>query len=217
MHSCFVCERRLPQKYYMYECLNCGIWYSMFPYDPMWYDEGYKRNQEEWLRDNDNARDIRNHRKETITWKLQHHLANKTLSILDVGCGVESALLGIPNTQIRQYDPLFGHKHNDFLPADVTTFFDSFEHFENPHKVVRLTDSYLIYISLPIVPARVVSGEIPLNRWGHYKPREHLILFTKEGLVSYMDKCGYRCDSHDYGEQQLRDEDILSFTFLRRP
>lgn len=213
---CFVCANPLNQRYYMLECLDCGIWHSIFPYDPMWYGEKYA---DEYQRraSSDLGKQIAYHRKEKIQWELQYHLPGKqNISVLDVGCGPSSVLLGIPNAQIREYDPLFNKRHNDFLPADITVFFDSFEHFENPFKVVRLTDSQLIYITIPIVPADIIQGLRPINRWKHYKPREHLILFSKEGLINYMETCGYECYATDDGESDFGREDILSFTFLRK-
>lgn len=213
---CHVCEKRTEKCAHMYACFECGVYYSTFPYDPSIYNELYRG--EYWRRyDSPVGRDIQVHRREKIMWKLQHHMAGQKVMLLDFGCGPESPLLDIPNISLLlMYDPPFGHFNNMFVPCDAVTFFDSFEHLENPHKIIELTTPGLVYITIPILPMAYHIGEAPIQRWKHYKPREHLILFTYDGIKRYMEKLGYSCYTTDDGEKAFGREDVMSFTFLKK-
>lgn len=214
--DCHICKKRLERVGYMLGCYPCGIYYSIFPYDPLVYNSQYLLEYEtRYL--SDLGVEIREARKEKMQWKLNHHFAGQSVNVFDVGCGVASCLEGLTEIKsLSKYDPLFRWKNNHFMPSDVVVFFDSFEHFENPWKLVSLMDPYMVYITMPVLPEDYRAGYKPLLDWKHYKPREHLILFSTDGIKKYMDHLGYAVYTIEENERVFGREDIYSFTFLRR-
>jgi hypothetical protein len=92
---------------------------------------------------------------------------------------------------------------------NVMTFWDSFEHIDDPTLLLeRICPTYVI-MSVPIFKSKehVLSSR-------HYKPGEHLWYFTNDGLISWMETLDFEfvamCDDES---TQFGREDILSYVF----
>ena len=75
----------------------------------------------------------------------------------------------------------------EFVPADVYTFWDSLEHCPDINFVKELPCNYLA-ISLPY--CHKYGGEW-FDNWKHRKPHEHLHHFNRESLEEFFVAMGY--------------------------
>ena len=96
-----------------------------------------------------------------------------------------------------------------FRPAEAISCWDSLEHMERPELLVSRVGR-LIFISLPIF-----SGFDHALRSKHLKPKEHFWYFTREGLVRWMGRLGFRLLEENSVETDLGREDIGTFAFER--
>jgi hypothetical protein len=147
-------------------------------------------------------------------------------SIMDVGYGNGDFLKACYTIPKRfGYDvsgyPLPGGciESNDLLntPVEVTTFFDSLEHFEDPYIIKNLKSNFII-ISVP--ECHYYSDEW-FEDWKHRRPDEHLWHFNKKSLISFMNDVGYFCINTNNMEDCIRKSDftysnILTGCFKRK-
>jgi hypothetical protein len=114
--------------------------------------------------------------------------------VLDYGCGACSFvrmrgvevtrgydIMAYSTERLRGLDALV--RKSDKISA--FTFWDSFEHLENPAEVLSSRPRF-VFMSIPIFagPSDVISSK-------HWKPGEHYWYFTERGLVGYMADLGY--------------------------
>jgi hypothetical protein len=90
----------------------------------------------------------------------------------------------------------------------VMTFWDSFEHIHRPDKTIVDADSVVMSIPIFRNKAHVLESK-------HFRPDEHVWYFTHEGIVAFMQKCGFRLMVWDQVETTIGREDIRSYVFLR--
>lgn len=91
---------------------------------------------------------------------------------------------------------------------NTVTFWDVFEHLEEPSTFVSDLGIETIIMSVPIV-----EDFSCLLGWKHFKPGEHLYYFTNEGMISFMDEIGYKLAYSGRPECDCGREDIGSFVF----
>lgn len=95
--------------------------------------------------------------------------------------------------------------------ADVITFFDSLEHFNDIEFVKNLQCKYVI-ISLPWC----VNGldDVWFETWKHRKPDEHLYHFTEKSLEAFMNRQGFDMINYCNLEDKVRVDKTLSPNIL---
>lgn len=93
----------------------------------------------------------------------------------------------------------------------LLTFFDSFEHIQDPSMILRnMPEGSGVIMSIPIY-----RGFTPLEEWKHYRPNEHLHYFTNKGLMHYMKDNGYMISQFSEFESNLGREDIFTYCFIK--
>lgn len=145
---------------------------------------------------------------------------SRTLEVLDfgVGCGdfVASARRhGVMacgydiNPIAQQWLETRGWYRNPLESIACITFWDSFEHIEDPAPILA-SIQHMAFLSLPIF--RNAQHALTSK---HFKPEEHYWYFTKDGLERYFHNHGFSLLFHDNVETALGREDILTFVFQR--
>jgi hypothetical protein len=86
------------------------------------------------------------------------------------------------------------------------TFWDSFEHIDDPIALLRGFKPSYVVMSIPLFAGREAALASK-----HYKPGEHIWYFTFHGLLEYMDP--YRCVHVSRMEELLGREGIATLVF----
>lgn len=95
--------------------------------------------------------------------------------------------------------------------ADVVTFWDSLEHLEDPHVVLRnVRRGALVLVAIPVMAD---IGRVRESK--HYKPGEHLAYFTADGFVAWMAEYGFRLLERSDHEISAGRDSIGAFAFRR--
>ncbi len=125
-------------------------------------------------------------------------LGRKPQSITDVGYGngdflrlcAEAGIVSF-GIEINGYQiPDNVVKIDNFNDAEVTTFFDTLEHFENIYDPCFLNiGSKYLFITVP--ECHYFSDEW-FNTWKHRRENEHLWHFNKLALTNWASKLGYQ-------------------------
>ena len=92
----------------------------------------------------------------------------------------------------------------------AATFWDSLEHIPQPQNLLTNIRS-LAFVSMPIY--RNV-GHVLTSK--HFKKGEHIYYFTRDGLIEWMSRYGFRCLEENNIESDLGREDIGTFVFRRK-
>lgn len=92
---------------------------------------------------------------------------------------------------------------------EAITCWDSLEHMARPEALVRCVKK-LIFLSIPIFVDR---GHVIQSK--HYRPDEHFWYFTRDGLIEWMLRYGFRLVEENQMETDLGREDIGTFVFKR--
>lgn len=96
-------------------------------------------------------------------------------------------------------------------PFEAYSFFDSFEHIEDPSPLLReMGKGTLIFLSIPMF--RDVQHALNSK---HFRRDEHYWYFTPQGLIRYMLDHGFVCVDVDNFEIRTGREDIMSFAFRK--
>lgn len=89
------------------------------------------------------------------------------------GCDVHNLNLGIKEVSLSSAMS---------MGADVITFFDSLEHFDNFDEIKKINSQYII-VSVPQTPDDFFEFTVSDRKnWKHYKPGEHLHYFTRKSI-----------------------------------
>jgi hypothetical protein len=150
-------------------------------------------------------------------------------SLMDVGYGngdfLESCKNFIPNLYGNDIQPAYPLTEGiSFAPsitnqyAEVITFFDSLEHFQDIEFVKNLQCKYVI-ISLPWCYNGL--DDQWFEQWKHRKPDEHLYHFNEKSLESFMNRRGYDLINYCNLEDKIRIDknlypNILTASFRKR-
>lgn len=92
---------------------------------------------------------------------------------------------------------------------EVVTCWDSLEHMARPEALARCVKS-MIFLSIPIF-----LNQDHVRRSKHYRPDEHFWYFTRDGLIEWMTRYGFRLVGENQMETDLGREDIGTFVFKR--
>lgn len=148
-----------------------------------------------------------------IRWDFVSKIKPKT--VLDFGAGPCFFSAFAPeNIKIDTYDiapwPQTGINHNYY---DLITMWDVIEHIPDLKTLepfLKLTKA--VALTTPILP----KGK-DVKTWKHYKPDEHVSLFTKQSLQEYFRNFGFRLIKSGYPECDcgIR-QDIFSVLFKKK-
>lgn len=133
---------------------------------------------------------------------MRKHFPN-SMSVLDVGYG-NGAFLDCANAHgwetfgydVSDYPLEWMHKSIIDLnnaAVDVTTFFDSLEHFEtmNLQTILSHLDTQGIVISVPWCH-RKEKGLNWFSEWKHRRPNEHFHHFNLQGMYIMLNEAGFK-------------------------
>lgn len=99
----------------------------------------------------------------------------------------------------------------DAIESDVVTFWDSLEHIEDPHLVLRnVRRGAVVLVAIP-----VMSELSKIRESKHYKPGEHLAYFTDEGFVDWMALHGFRLIDRSEHEIASGRDSIGAYAFRK--
>jgi hypothetical protein len=105
----------------------------------------------------------------------------------------------------RYRDPYQGQAAD--LPT--WTLWDTLEHIPDPYALLdKVPKDTTLILSLPIF-----ADLLKVRSSKHYKPGEHLVYFSTDGLIRFMADAGFELDAVDDGERLAGREDIAAFAF----
>jgi len=180
-------------------------------YDPDIYDKDYRDDYLQRLNSPTNEPIQR------IRWNLVKSQLNGGI-VLDIGCGVGAFLRACPSdfsvvgqeinptcVEYCQGDKL---KVSTELPEqqfDAITMFDVLEHFPqldslNTIKNLLAPNGYL-FITVPNFTKDLLDD---IKNWKHYKPYEHIHLFSVESIKAIASKYGFQYLSTNWDESEIR-------------
>ena len=89
------------------------------------------------------------------------------------------------------------------------TFFDSFEHIENPLRILNRLSDQFVFVSIPIF-----KNKRHMMRSKHFKPGEHLWHFTRTQFINYTGEFNIIKETDD--ETSIGREDISTLVLRRK-
>lgn len=124
--------------------------------------------------------------------------------------GVDVTGINVPNCYIMP----------EFVKADVTTFFDAFEHIPDLSFIKELHTETVV-ISLPWCHLLTEGVEWFETKYKHFKPDEHLHHFNEHSLAALMSHYGWQSIALSSHEDIVRKsahglKNILSMAFKRK-
>ena len=146
-----------------------------------------------------------------IRWDWIAELNPKT--VLDYGSGVGWFRAWRPKgIKVHSFDIMsVAQTGIDFQMYDLTCFWDVFEHIPDFTEIEHiLAVSRNVAVSMPLV-----SEEIDILKWKHFKPKEHLHYFSEKTLVGLFGKYGFELFKKGTPECPPR-VDIQSFVFKNK-
>lgn len=143
-------------------------------------------------------------------------------SILDIGAG-DGAFIRAARAwgfDAKGYDVIQSARDRlgqaglyDDEPAlyDAVTMFDVLEHLEDPSLTLRrIPRGALLFLTLPIF------GDLDRIRESrHYRPNEHLLYFSRSGLLSWIAHYGFKLLEESDHETRAGRDSIGAFAFRR--
>lgn len=94
-------------------------------------------------------------------------------------------------------------------PVSAITCWDSLEHIPEPEKLLANVRDWL-FVSIPLCES---AEEWQASK--HFKPGEHLWLFSLQGFIQWCAEQGFECIEVNHAETELGREGITSFAFKR--
>lgn len=142
-------------------------------------------------------------------------------AVLDVGIGSGFFLSNRGNTYGYDVNPtgidwLYNrNKYVDVYLDEISyfkglTFFDSFEHIENPWLILRRLYNQYVIMSIPIF-----KDKEHVLKSKHFRPDEHYHYFTHQGLVNYMSGLGFSFCWMSNQETLLGRDEIYTYVFFK--
>jgi hypothetical protein len=102
----------------------------------------------------------------------------------------------------------------DLSKYDVITFQDVFEHLQQPEEILKqIKKGARIVMTIPIWPKKFNFDN--LTEWLHYKPDEHYIYCTEEGIIEFMAMNGFKLIDKHMIETSMGRLDAGSFCFKK--
>ena len=152
----------------------------------------------------------------SITSKYVH-------TLLDIGIGsgqfIKSSSIKVFGYDINPFGVAWLKERNLYvdpyaeLPAEVEgiSLWDTLEHIPDPSQLFQvIRKGMYLFVSIPIFPDLQ-----KLTKSKHFKPNEHVLYFTQEGLVKYMTASGFTLLETSDEETKAGRESIMSFVFQK--
>lgn len=194
-------------------CINEGIMYqrdvtSIIPYDAKYFEHYVNL-------ENSNIAKKLNIGRTAITQKYCKNL-------LDVGVGsgefIKSSKIRVWGYDINPVGvewlkdrELYVDPYVNFPDVDGLTFWDTLEHIPDPDALLsKFKKDMFAFISIPIF-----SNLSNVRKSKHYKPGEHLVYFTLNGIIRFMNDLNFEVMEIDDFETQSGRENILTFVFRK--
>ena len=187
-------------------CVSCGSVRTKYDYDANVYQSGYANTYIRYA-----ATEI-NTPLNLCRLGLVSRWLKTDGKLLDMGCcvgeflrfaekyysctGFEPNKEAVRLARKRVDSPIVTSLENLGSKADCVTMFDVLEHIQDPIAAVSsLVSTYMapnsvLVLTTPNADAIAQWNESGMQRWKHYKPREHLHIFTEKGLENLCAKVG---------------------------
>jgi hypothetical protein len=112
---------------------------------------------------------------------------------------------------LKKWGLWFDPYKDSFRAARIggVTFFDSFEHIENPLRILNRLTSQFVFISIPIF-----RDKRHMLASKHFKPGEHVWHFTRRQFIEYVG--GFKIIEELNDETDIGREDIKTFVMRRK-
>jgi len=217
-----------------HRCPNCGMIRTKYNYDASQYGAGYAKNYLDYTNSPCNQ-SLNLFRLGLVSrWLL------KGSSILDIGCcvgefirfaepyyacsGFEPNEIAARTASMRVKSPVASYLNGLGPSFDCITMFDVIEHIEEPsdllkHCIAMLFSNGIIAITTPDVSV-VPERDTLLRSWKHWKPKEHLYLYTSDSLKVLFGNLGFEIVHLGREESRIRpgntDGDLLTCVARRR-
>jgi 2-polyprenyl-3-methyl-5-hydroxy-6-metoxy-1,4-benzoquinol methylase len=135
-------------------------------------------------------------------------------------CGYEPNSIAASLAADRVHSTIYHGFSNSIPKSNCVTLFDVLEHLEFPQTFLALLrDKYMLpssvlVITTPNVDVIPTTDDAALRRWKHYKPNEHLFLYTESSLEIMLSQLGFRTIHWGREESDIRpgnpDGDIMT-------
>lgn len=211
-------------------CTSCGTVRTNFQYNPDIYGSKYAKIYLKY------QQAPTNNPLNLVRLGLVSRWLHPGNLLLDVGCCIGEfirfaekyyACVGFEPNDIAarwarsRVESFIYDKLNGEIPrANMVTMFDVLEHLEEPVEFLKLlaenylTEKGVIVITTPDVGVIPISDMDRLHNWKHYKPMEHLFLYTWRSLSIMLKKSGFHIIHYGQEESDVRpgnpDGDILT-------
>lgn len=217
--ACYVCCSSTRSFEQHHRCVKCGTVRSIYHYDQKVYGPSYAHNYLHYAASNVN----------TPLNLFRVGLVSRWLKeggrILDVGCcngefirfaehwyecyGYEPNKTAATLARKRVNSRIVTDLNGSFPLVQAITLFDVLEHMEDPRQFLMrcrdlLDPKGIVAVTTPNVDAVPQWSDERLVSWKHYKPKEHLFLFSESGLDRLMQQAGYEAIHWGTEESDIR-------------
>jgi SAM-dependent methyltransferase len=212
-------------------CVKCGVVRTKYDYNPHLYRTGYAETYVKYSQTPTNTP------LNLFRLGLVSRWLREDQKLLDFGCCIgEFIRFAEPHYKCIGFEPntvaatMARRRCNSKIitklkvpekKVSCVTLFDVLEHIADPKAVLRFLCRDLLSPDGVIVLTTPNVGVIPpwadelLRKWKHYKPEEHLFLYTERGLEMMFEELGLECIHTGLEESDIRpgnpNGDILTF------
>ena len=224
--SCPICGHAItvtpPDKEYIW-CLNCAVLRTKYNYDGAQYGTNYALNYMEYTKSLVNT-PLNLFRLGLISRWIKHDAR-----ILDIGCcvgefikfaehhyhcvGFEPNVYAARTAQARVRSIILTTL-NGTSRFECVTLFDVIEHIQEPQALLKhifgiLKPGGILALTTPNVGAityttKTFTTEGDLRLWKHYKPKEHLFLYSTLSIKRLLENAGFEISHIGYEESGIR-------------
>jgi len=139
--------------------------------------------------------------------QLSEQVADNNFTGVDINpyCVAHCTSIGVKAFVPAMFDYFYKDKE-----IDIMTFWDAFEHLQDPRKLLSEYKPKVICISLPCLDGfHEAMPFTDIQLWKHYRPQEHLWNFTLETLTRFLSEANYNIVHVTYKESEFRVDKVL--------
>lgn len=211
---CYACGSSVEHYPEYFRCQSCGLVRSIYHYDSSIYSSEYARTYQCYARSECNTQLM------LARLGLVATFIQPGSKLLDFGTALgEFMKVAKPYYHVEGFEPnKEAVKRSSMAPIhtdlsllrhyDAITFFDVLEHIEDPQGLLQLVKKYHLlpggYIFIITPSASAAEGHDKLVNWKHFKPREHLFLYTLQSLEAVIEQVGFHAVHWEWNESLIR-------------